>query len=249
MRKLVVGNWKMHGVTAQLAELEKLVTLFPDPRSDIVICPPATLLMAVAKVVGDSPIMIGGQDCHFEPAGAHTGDISAAMIHDAGAEYVIVGHSERRVNHNENSAVVCTKALAAINEGLRVIVCVGETSHNVSAADAFGDIERQLDQSIPDMVMPQNLSVAYEPVWAIGTGKTPTVENLTKMHSRIRGYLGRRFRSDTAEAVKILYGGSVNPENSAGILNAADVDGVLVGGASLKSDTFAAIIKAADGGL
>lgn len=245
--KLVVGNWKMNGVSAQLAELEKLVALFPRPQTDIVICPPATLMMAAIKIVDVGPIMIGGQDCHVEPSGAHTGDISALMIKDAGGKFVIVGHSERRENHNEDSHTVCAKSIVALKANLKVIVCVGETSHNVPVENAFADIKTLLDQSIPDRVMPQNLSIAYEPVWAIGTGKTPTIEDIAKMHSRIRRYLGERFRTDTANLFRILYGGSVNPKNAAAILNTRDVDGVLVGGASLKSDTFSEIIKAAEG--
>jgi len=210
----------------------------------MLICPPATLLFPVAEAISDSPIALGGQDCHSAPSGAHTGDVSAAMLKDAGCRYVIVGHSERRADHGEGNALVRSKAEAALAAGLAPLVCVGETEGEREAGDTLPVIQRQIEESLPWPADPAAFVVAYEPVWAIGTGRTATSVDIAEVHAHIRALLTQRLGEDGAGRVRVLYGGSVKPGNAAEILAVANVDGALVGGASLKPDDFWAIATA-----
>jgi len=246
-RPLIAGNWKMNGLTASIAELEKTIAGVDAAlaaRADILVCPPATLIAGFASAAAGSPVGIGGQDCHAAASGAHTGDIAAEMLADAGATAVIVGHSERRADHGEDDATVAAKALAARRAGLLAIVCVGETRAERDAGRAVEVVVGQLGGSIPDEATAAGVVVAYEPVWAIGTGLVPTVEDVAEMHAAIRAALAGRFPSEAA-AFRILYGGSVKPANAAELLAVANVDGALVGGASLKADDFLAIARGA----
>jgi triosephosphate isomerase len=244
-RPLVAGNWKMNGLKASTAELGKIIRGADDlsTKVDLMICPPATLAMTFAATARGSKIDIGGQDCHAEPAGAFTGDISAEMLSDLGAKAVIVGHSERRTYHKETDGDVRAKAQAAWRAGLTAIVCIGETRSEREAGDTLDVLGRQLDGSLPDDATAANLVVAYEPVWAIGTGLTPTPADVAEVHAFIRGRLAARY-GGTAESVRILYGGSVKPSNAAELMAVANVDGALVGGASLKADDFLGIAAA-----
>ncbi len=244
-RPLVAGNWKMNGLGGSVAELEKMIAGAGrvSGHADLMICPPATLLARFAERAKGSPIAIGGQDCHAAPSGAHTGDIAAEMIADAGGSAVIVGHSERRADHQESDADVKAKAGAAARAKLTAILCVGETKEEREAGATLARIERQLGGSLPDQLDPQRLIVAYEPVWAIGTGLTPTPKDVAEVHAFIRGYLIKRDKA-AGEAVRILYGGSVKPTNAKELLSIANVNGALVGGASLKSDDFLGIAAA-----
>jgi triosephosphate isomerase len=248
IRPLIAGNWKMNGLGSALDELDKLkrlVTQGPAPRADIAICPPATLLAAAGQRLAGSGIRTGGQDCHPNPAGAHTGDIAAPMLADAGADFVIVGHSERRVDHGETDALVAAKARAGQAAGLAPIICVGETEAERKAGQAAAVVTRQLAGSVPDgAVEGPGFVIAYEPVWAIGTGRTATTDDIAEMHGLIRRLLVERF-GDAGAAVRILYGGSMKPENAAAILATPEVNGGLVGGASLLSESLYAIISAA----
>ena len=248
-RKLIAGNWKMNGLKADglalardLARRAAAETL----AAELVVCPPATLLMSVAEALAGSVIALGGQDCHTEPAGAHTGDIAAPMLRDAGCTQVILGHSERRAEHHESDALVCAKATAARKAGLGVILCVGETAEERDAGLTLAVVTRQLGGSLPQGLGAAELVVAYEPVWAIGTGRTPTPADVAAVHAHIRAELGRRVAD--AATVRILYGGSVKPANARALLSAPEVDGALVGGASLVAEDFWAIAKAADDG-
>ncbi|MCX7282037.1 MAG: triose-phosphate isomerase [Alphaproteobacteria bacterium] len=242
MHSLVAGNWKMNGLAASLAELETLKAALAAaaPACEVLVCPPFTLL-AQAAVVGG--VALGGQDCSPRDGGAFTGDVSAAMLKDAGASSVIVGHSERRQLHGERDSDVAAKAQAAWRAGLSAIICVGETEAERDAGNAHGICSGQLDASVPDGATPQNTTIAYEPVWAIGTGKTPTPDDIKAMHANIRSCLVRRL-GEGARVMRILYGGSVKPDNAADILNLPEVNGALVGGASLKALDFLSIIKA-----
>jgi triosephosphate isomerase len=242
MRPLVAGNWKMNGLVASLAELVSLKAALAAkaPACEVLVCPPFTLL-AQAAVVGG--VALGGQDCSPKDSGAFTGDISAAMLKDAGASSVIVGHSERRQVHGERDSDVAAKAQAAWRAGLSAIICVGETQAQRDAGNAHGICAGQLDASVPDGATPQNTTIAYEPVWAIGTGKTPTLNDIKAMHAHIRSCLVRRL-GEGAKGMRILYGGSVKPDNAADILNLPEVNGALVGGASLKASDFLSIITA-----
>ena len=238
-RPLVAGNWKMN--VAAPAEFAKMVEGARGlTATDIMVCPPATLLAELAVAARDSPMRIGGQDCHAEPAGAFTGDIAAEMLKGAGASAVIVGHSERRTYHRETDADVRAKALAARRAGLLAIVCVGETRAEREAGRALQVVGKQLDGSLPDGATAENLVVAYEPVWAIGTGLTPTPGDVAEMHGFIRRNLAERFAA-AGEGIRILYGGSVKASNAKELMGVADVDGALIGGASLKADEFLAI--------
>ena len=243
LRKLVAGNWKMNGTRAALAELDAIASAAAGASSlDVLICPPFTLVAeAVTKAAG---IAIGGQDCHTGIKGAHTGCVAAAMLKDVGASYVIVGHSERRCDNGETDAEIRAKAEAAIAAGLVPIVCVGETEAQRDAGDAIAVVEGQLAGSIPPAGTGATLVVAYEPVWAIGTGRTPSVADVAEMHAAIRASLGALLGEEGAK-VRILYGGSVKPSNAAELLHVPDVDGALVGGASLKAVDLVPIIKAA----
>jgi triosephosphate isomerase len=244
-RPLVAGNWKMNGLGASVAELEKMIAGSGQfgGRADLMICPPATLLARFAGIAKGSPVAIGAQDCHAQPSGAFTGDISAEMLADAGASAVIVGHSERRALHDENDANVKAKANAVARAKLVAILCVGETKEEREANATLPRIERQLGGSLPDHFDGESLVIAYEPVWAIGTGLTPTPKDVAVVHGFIRDYLVKRGNG-AGEAVRILYGGSVKPSNAKELLSVADVNGALVGGASLKSDDFLAIAAA-----
>ncbi|MBL8550734.1 MAG: triose-phosphate isomerase [Hyphomonadaceae bacterium] len=238
MTPLIAGNWKMFGLKAALAELEALKGA-PRGGTEALVCPPATLLAGAAATLAGSGIGVGGQDCHKAPEGAHTGDLSAGMLKDAGASYVILGHSERRRDHGESDALVRAKALAAAGAGLKPIVCVGETIEERNAGREGEVVRAQLAASLPDAA-PGGLVIAYEPVWAIGTGLTPTNPQIEAMHALIHAALKARF----GVGVRVLYGGSVKPSNAAEIFAVAGVDGALVGGASLKAADFSAIIKA-----
>ena len=240
---LVAGNWKMNGLAASVAELYALIDGLPagaGERFDVMVCPPATLLRGFAETVSGSLVRLGGQDCHPQPSGAHTGDISAEMLKDAGASAVIVGHSERRTDHHESDALVKAKAEAAVRAGLAPIVCVGETEAERLAGRTAEVVSRQLDGSLPDEG--ESLVVAYEPVWAIGTGRTPTPDDVAEVHALVRRTLVARY-GPRGNGVRILYGGSVKPDNAATLMAVANVDGALVGGASLKAADFLGIIR------
>ena len=244
-RKLAAGNWKMNGRATAGVELEALIEATRGAAAEVLICPPATLIAAFAAKARGSAVAIGGQDCHAAPGGAHTGDLAAEMLADAGASHVIVGHSERRADHREGDGEVRAKAGAAWRAGLTAIVCVGETEAERNAERALEIVGGQLAGSIPDGATAVNLVVAYEPVWAIGTGRTASLDDIAEMHDFLRARLVARFGPATGEAVRLLYGGSVKPGNAGEIFTLANVDGGLVGGASLKADDFAAIVKAA----
>lgn len=244
MPKLAAGNWKMNGTGADLGEIDALVAAHPAPGCEVLICPPATLIARMAARAAGSPVMVGGQDCHAATSGAHTGDISAAMLAEAGAGHVILGHSERRADHGETDAEVRAKTCAAWNAGLVAIVCVGETLDEREAGQTLAVVGGQLEGSLPDGVTAANTVVAYEPVWAIGTGKVPTLDEIAEVHGALRAALADRFGAEEAAGVRLLYGGSVKPGNAAEIFGVADVDGALVGGASLKAADFSGIIAA-----
>jgi triosephosphate isomerase len=239
--KLVAGNWKMNGLAADLGFLDAIAPAASASSADILLCPPATLLAAAGERAHPHGILTGGQDCHAAVSGAHTGDLSAAMLRDAGASHVIVGHSERRADHGERDSLVRDKAAAALAAGLVPIVCVGETREEREAGQAEAVIGRQLDGSLPATDTEQCLVIAYEPVWAIGTGLTARPEDVEAMHGFIRSRLPQ------PDTTRILYGGSVKPDNAAALLHLPDVDGALVGGASLKADDFSRIIASAGG--
>ncbi|MFV0513117.1 MAG: triose-phosphate isomerase [Jhaorihella sp.] len=246
-RKLAAGNWKMNGTGADLAEIGSLAQGYPQAGVDIVICPPATLIHRAAAVVADSAVTIGGQDCHTRTAGAHTGDISAEMLRDAGAGHVITGHSERREDHGERNEAVRGKARAAMQAGLCAIVCMGESQAEREAANTLDIIAGQLSGSVPDMATGENLVIAYEPIWAIGTGLVPSLEQIGEVHGFIRVRLERRFGAGVGRSVRLLYGGSVKADNAAAIFAVPNVDGALVGGASLRAADFTPIIAALEG--
>lgn len=243
---LIAGNWKMNGLRASLDELTALADMLTTgdaPRAIVVVCPPATILAAVARQGATSGILAGGQDCHAAASGAHTGDISAPMLADAGAQFVIVGHSERRADHGETDAMVCAKAEAAMGAGLKPIICVGETEAERDAGRAEAVVAEQLAGSIPDAASQHEVIIAYEPVWAIGTGRTPSNDDIAQMHAAIRKVLTTRF-GDSGASIRILYGGSLKPQNAREILAIDNVNGGLVGGASLLASDFATIISA-----
>ena len=248
MRKLIAGNWKMNGLLGTGRDLAAALVggagRSAQDAVDLLVCPPAQLLVPVAEALSGSAIFLGGQDCHAEPSGAHTGDISAAMLVDAGCRYVIVGHSERRSNHGEDSALVNAKAVAACEAGLVPIICIGETEQERDRGQALQIIEAQLTASLVAEGAGAGQVVAYEPVWAIGTGKTATTEDVSEAHGHIRGLLCRLLGETAGGAVRILYGGSVKPGNAAALLAVSNVDGALVGGASLKAEDFLAIAAA-----
>jgi len=244
--KLAAGNWKMNGLNADLAEVDALIAMHPEPRSEVLICPPATLIAPMAARAAGGPVAVGAQACHPEAAGAHTGDLSAAMLADAGARYVIAGHSERRADHCECDEDIRAQARAVLQAGLRVIVCVGETETERDASNTLDIISGQLAGSVPDLVTGESLVIAYEPVWAIGTGRTPTTDQIGEVHDFIRARLVARFGDGVGRSVRLLYGGSVKPGNAAEIFAVSNVDGALVGGASLKASDFGAIIAALD---
>ena len=244
-RPLIAGTWKMNGLAASGAELQAMIAASGPLASkvDLLICPPATLLTAFCSRARGSVMAIGGQDCHPNASGAHTGDVSAEMLKDAGAWFVIVGHSERRADHAETDAVVNAKAQAAWRVGLTAVLCVGETRGERDSGKTLEVVGRQIAASVPDGATAANLVIAYEPVWAIGTGLTPTVKDVEQVHGFIREKLTGRFAGEGG-AMRILYGGSVKPSNAAELLSVANVNGALIGGASLKAVDFLAIAQA-----
>lgn len=244
-RKLVAGNWKMNGLVVAEAEIAALAAAHPEPGCDVLICPPATLIARLAGGAFEARYDFGGQDCHWEASGAHTGEISAQMLADAGASAVILGHSERRADHAETDAIVARKAQAAWRAGLTAIICLGETEAERDAGRTLERIGAQLEGSIPEQADAGALVIAYEPVWAIGTGRTPSLNEILQVHHFIRTRLVSRFGEPAGASVRLLYGGSVKPGNAAEIFALADVDGALVGGASLKAADFGPIIAAA----
>lgn len=244
-RPLVAGNWKMNGLGRSVGELRAIIAgaRGASDRVDILVAPPATLVAAFAAQAQGSPVRIAGQDCHAEPQGAFTGDISAEMLADAGAKAVIVGHSERRTLHGETDAQVRAKTQAAWRAGLTAIVCIGETAAQRQAGEALEIAAHQLAGSVPDAATAATLVIAYEPVWAIGTGLTPTPADVAEMHGFIRKCLVERF-GRAGNGVRLLYGGSVKPSNAKELMEVPEVDGALVGGASLKADDFLGIAAA-----
>jgi triosephosphate isomerase len=249
MRKpLVAGNWKMNGIKASLKELTAMGEAYtPALRAkvDMLIAPPTTLLFTASAVALGTGIAVGAQDCHAKVSGAHTGDLSAAMLFDAGATAVILGHSERRADHGESDATVLAKAEAALAQGLIAIICVGETKAQREAGKALSVVGRQVKGSVPDGANADQVVIAYEPVWAIGTGLTPTIADIAEVHADIRKVIARKLGKEAAAKMRILYGGSVKPDNAKEILALEDVDGALVGGASLKAGDFMKIVEAA----
>jgi len=246
IKPLVAGNWKMNGLDSSLAELGALrerLAEAPVPETDVMVCPPATLLTRAAEILAGSDIELGAQDCHPLASGPHTGDISAEMLADAGATAVIVGHSERRIDHGETDTLVNAKALAAYRAGLTAIICIGETEAEHRDGATLDVLRRQLQGSVPEEARAANTVVAYEPVWAIGSGLTPTPVDVAEVHGFIRGVLGQLLGDAQSGAMRILYGGSVKPANAAELLFVPDVNGALVGGASLKASDFYAIIE------
>ena len=239
-RKIAAGNWKMNGDLAALSQLDQMAETI-DGSCDVVICPPALLIHPMASRAAHG-IRVGGQDCHAHTSGAHTGDLAAVQLRDAGATHVILGHSERRADHGETDADVSAKAIAAHQAGLITIICVGETEGQRDAGDTLQVISGQLAGSVPDCATAENTVIAYEPVWAIGTGRTPTDDQIAEVHARICADLSARF-NDGAQ-MSLLYGGSVKPANAAQIFALPHVNGALVGGASLKAADFTPIIQA-----
>ncbi len=245
MVKLAAGNWKMNGLRADGLALARALArraASEPPGCALLVCPPATLVMAVADALAGSAIAVGGQDCHEAAAGAHTGDVSAAMLKDAGCRFVILGHSERRQGHGESDSQVRAKVEAARKAGLAVILCVGETLAERDSGAALAALSRQLAGSLPEGLAAAELAVAYEPVWAIGTGRTPTAAQVAEAHAHIRTALAATVGD--ASSIRVLYGGSVKATNAAALMAVANVDGALVGGASLEADEFWAIARA-----
>jgi triosephosphate isomerase (TIM) len=241
-RPLVAGNWKMNGLRGSIVELKAIIAGARESAAELMICPPATLIADFAAAAQGSLVVIGAQDCHAEASGAFTGDISAEMLKDAGARAIIVGHSERRILHKETDDEVRVKTLAVWRAGLMAIICIGETQAERTDDHTLTVLGRQLDGSLPGHVSAGNLVIAYEPVWAIGTGPTPTAADVAQAHAFIRGRLMSRF-GKPGEGIRILYGGSVKPSNAAELMSVANVDGALVGGASLKADEFLGIAR------
>lgn len=241
-RPLVAGNWKMNGLAASVAEFAKITAGAGAlaGKCDLMVCPPATLIARFAAAAAGSGVILGGQDCHADASGAHTGDISAEMLADAGARAVIVGHSERRGDHHETDPQVRAKALAAWRAGLTAIVCVGETRAEREAGRALDVVGGQIAGSLPDGASAENLVIAYEPVWAIGTGLTPTPDDVAEVHAFIRERLTARYAAE-GDKIRVLYGGSVKPANAAELLHVPNVNGALVGGASLVASDFLGI--------
>ena len=245
IRPLIAGNWKMNGLKASMAEFEAMLAGAGAlaGKADLLICPPATLIPAFAGKAKGKGVAVGAQDCHQNASGAHTGDLSAEMLADAGATSIIVGHSERRADHGESDVLVRQKAQAAWRAGLVAIVCIGETRAQRDASQTLDVCGTQLKGSLPDGATAANLVVAYEPVWAIGTGLTPTTEDVEQVHRFIRSVLTDRFKAEGAK-IRILYGGSVKPSNAKELMAVANVNGALIGGASLKAADFLAIAAA-----
>lgn len=242
-RKLVAGNWKMNGLTASMAELVEMCDANPS-NCDVLVCPPFPLIGRFVGSAGNAHINIGAQDCHTAESGAHTGDVSAALLADVGATAVIVGHSERRTDHGEQSALIKAKAEAVLANNMNAIVCIGETEAERDAGNAEALVTQQMRDSLPAGATAANTVVAYEPVWAIGTGRTPTNEQIASMHAALRTALKEDLGAE-GDGIRLLYGGSVKPGNAAEIFAIDDVDGGLIGGASLKAADFLGIVAAA----
>jgi len=245
---LIAGNWKMNGLIAEGQALAKEIataTKALKPNAEVLVCPPFTLLTTVKKALRGSKVMLGAQDCHVEEKGAHTGDISPVMLKDAGCDYVILGHSERRSDHRESSLLVKTKAESALKAGLKVIICIGETLDERKAGKALEVTEKQIKASVPSSSTASNTVIAYEPVWAIGTGQTATPEDAEEVHAHVRKVLAEKLGKGVASRMRILYGGSMKPANAAELLAKEDIDGGLIGGASLKSADFVSIVRSA----
>jgi triosephosphate isomerase len=246
IRPLVAGNWKMNGTSASIAELHAIGNAFThgfDVAAEALICPPATLIARAFDVLASTPVRVGGQDCSARDSGAHTGDVSAEMLKDAGASFVIVGHSERRTDHGETNETVNAKAQAAWRAGLVAIICIGETQGQREKGLTLDILSAQIEGSVPTTATAATTVIAYEPVWAIGTGLTPTAADVAEAHAHIRAELQKRL-GETAQTMRILYGGSVKPSNAVELLAVANVDGALVGGASLKASDFLGIAEA-----
>ncbi len=246
-KTLIAGNWKMNGLltdgTALAKDVAAAVRKMEKPECEFLVCPPFTLLTTVKKALRGAKVALGAQDCHFAEKGAHTGDISPQMLKDAGCSYVILGHSERRTDHGETSELVCKKAGAAHDAGLKTIICVGETLSEREAGKALDVCTRQIIDSVPENATSADTVIAYEPVWAIGTGKVPTTGDVAEVHAAIRKTLAKKLGKGNAGKMRILYGGSVKPNNAKELLSLEDVDGALIGGASLKAEDFIAIAK------
>jgi len=246
-RTLIAGNWKMNGLSADgvalASGLADKMKSAGDVNFEMLVCPPATLISKVAAAISGSGIQLGGQDCHMNEKGAHTGDISAAMLKDAACGYALVGHSERRTDHGETDAIVSAKASAVQGQGLVAVICIGETEAQRDAGKTLDVNGTQIAGSVPDGSTAANTVVAYEPVWAIGTGRTPTSAEVQDVHAFIRAELAKKIGADEAAKTRILYGGSMNPKNAKELLALADVDGGLIGGASLKVDDFWAVAE------
>lgn len=242
IRPLIAGNWKMNGTAASLGEL-RAMSEGSSGQVEALVCLPATLISRAVDAIGDAALRIGGEDCHNAVSGAHTGDISAEMLADAGATHVIVGHSERRTDHGESDAGVAAKAEAAWRAGLVAIICIGETKAERQAGETLAVLSRQIAGSVPKEALAANTVIAYEPVWAIGTGLTPTIDDVAEAHAHIRRELGLLLGGEAGK-MRILYGGSVKPSNATELLNVEHVDGALVGGASLKAVDFLGIVAA-----
>lgn len=243
-KKLIAGNWKMNCLTAEGTELAKAVAAKVKAEKfdcDFLICPPFTLLGAVKKCLRGSKIALGAQDVHFAEKGAHTGDISPLMLTDLGCGWTLIGHSERRVDHFESNELIKQKAVAAHKAGLNTVICIGETDKEREAGKTIKVCQDEINGSVPEDATAKNTVIAYEPIWAIGTGKTPTASDVEEVHAAIRAALAKKLGKATAGKMRILYGGSVKPNNAAELLKLPDVDGALIGGASLKADDFVAI--------
>jgi triosephosphate isomerase len=242
LRPLIAGNWKMNGLRASIRELDAMIAgaAAVAGKADLLVCPPATLVAAFAEKARGTPVAVGAQDCHAKPSGAHTGDIAAEMLADAGAKAIIVGHSERRADHGESDLLIQQKAEAVWRAGLVAIVCIGESEQQRNAGETLHVCRGQLNRSLPEGSRADNTVIAYEPVWAIGTGRTPTAADVEQIHKFIRDLLTERFQHE-GERMRILYGGSVKPSNAAELMAVTNVDGALVGGASLKAADFLAI--------
>ncbi|MEQ9488387.1 MAG: triose-phosphate isomerase [Alphaproteobacteria bacterium] len=244
-RFLIAGNWKMNLRLNDATLLAKNVEAgLGTTKAEVLVCPPALYVRPVADAVDGGALKVGGQDCHASESGAHTGDIAAEMLADTGATYVIVGHSERRTDHGETDADVRQKAEAAHRAGLVAVICIGETEAERDAGSALAVLSKQIAGSLPDGTTAEKTVVAYEPVWAIGTGRTPTIEDIAEAHAHIRQEVAGKAGTAAGDAMRILYGGSMKPGNAAEILAIADVDGGLIGGASLKAEDFLAIVAA-----
>ncbi len=247
IRPMVAGNWKMNGTTAILKEPRLLAGMLRDVKlkCDVMVCPPATLIRRAKSVMRGSKIKLGGQDCHAAVNGAHTGDISADMLKDAGASAVIVGHSERRTNHKETDAMVSAKAVAAHKSGLNAIICIGETLDERKGGKTLAVLTEQLKGSVPAGCTASNTVIAYEPVWAIGTGKVCAADEADRVCGVVRQTVADLYDDATAQSLRIQYGGSMKPDNAAELLSKENIDGGLIGGASLKAGDFSQIVSAA----